>query len=111
MEEEVREEEEVAVPVLEEVLADILAQEEGPGRGKKRLPKRPYSLVEELEILTIEEAEEDEEEEAPFEEMGDEIWEIPQLTPDAGKIRFAEDILEFERGGGGRRAGARGWST
>ena len=42
--------------------------------------------MEELEILTIEEAEEDEEEEeAPFEEMGDEIWEIPQLTPDAGK--------------------------
>ena len=108
VEEEVREEEEVAVPVLEEVLADILAQEEVPVE-EEEAPQETISLVEELEILTIEEAEEDEEEEeAPFEEMGDEIWEIPQLTPDAGKIRFAEDILEYERGGGGRRSGRGG---
>ena len=108
VEEEVREEEEVAVPVLEEVLADILAQEEAPVE-EEEAPQETISLVEELEILTIEEAEEDEEEEeAPFEEMGDEIWEIPQLTPDAGKIRFAEDILEYERGGGGRRSGRGG---
>ena len=108
VEEEVREEEEVAVPVLEEVLADILAQEEAPV-AEEEAPQETISLVEELEILTIEEAEEDEEEEeAPFEEMGDEIWEIPQLTPDAGKIRFAEDILEYERGGGGRRSGRGG---
>ena len=108
VEEEVQEEEEVAVPVLEEVLADILAQEEAPVE-EEEVPQETISLVEELEILTIEEAEEDEEEEeAPFEEMGDEIWEIPQLTPDAGKIRFAEDILEYERGGGGRRSGRGG---
>ena len=108
VEEEAREEEEVAVPVLEEVLADILAQEEVPVE-EEEAPQETISLVEELEILTIEEAEEDEEEEeAPFEEMGDEIWEIPQLTPDAGKIRFAEDILEYERGGGGRRGGRGG---
>ena len=106
--EEVREDEEVAVPVLEEVLADILAQEQ-VSVEEEEAPQETLSLEEELEILTIEEHEGDEEEEeAPFEEMGDEIWEIPQLTPDAGKIRFAEDILEFERGGGGRRSGRGG---
>ena len=106
--EEVREDEEVAIPVLEEVLADILAQEQ-VSVEEEEAPQETLSLEEELEILTIEEHEGDEEEEeAPFEEMGDEIWEIPQLTPDAGKIRFAEDILEFERGGGGRRSGRGG---
>ncbi len=106
--EEVREDEEVAVPVLEEVLADILAQEQ-VSVEEEEAPQETLSLEEELEILTIEEHEEDEEEEeAPLEEMGDEIWEIPQLTPDAGKIRFAEDILEYERGGGDRRAGRGG---
>ncbi len=34
-----------------------------------------------------------------------ELAELPVLTPDAGKIRFAEDIVEDFRGGGGRRGG------
>ena len=32
---------------------------------------------------------------------------VPVLTPDAGKIRFAEDIMDEFRGGGTRRKGRR----
>ena len=44
----------MAVPVLEDVLADILAQEETPAE-EEEVPQETISLVEELEILTIEE--------------------------------------------------------
>ena len=110
----------VAVPVLEEVLEEILAQEEAAQEEEQ--PEEAVALQDELDAFTLEDVmvdeavDEEEEEELPFEEMGDEIWEVPQLTPDAGKIRFAEDILEFDRGGregrsrrgrGKRRAKAR----
>jgi N utilization substance protein A len=55
-------------------------------------------ILEDLE-LPVEEGEE----EADGAEL-QEIGELPVLTPDAGKIRFAEDIVEDFRGGG-RRAG------
>lgn len=42
------------------------------------------------------------EEDAPFD-----VVEMPVLTPDAGKIRFAEDIVEDIRGGGRRGGGGR----
>ncbi len=101
-EEAIQEEEAVvATPVLEEALADILAQEETPSEEEEE-PEPVLSLEEELAALTLNETDE---EELPFEEIGDEVWDIPQLTPDAGKIRFAEDILGEERGGGGRRRG------
>ena len=110
----------VAAPVLEEVLEEILAQEEAAQEEEQ--PEEAVALQDELDAFTLEDVmvdeavDEEEEEELPFEEMGDEIWEVPQLTPDAGKIRFAEDILEFDRGGregrsrrgrGKRRAKAR----
>ncbi len=110
----------VAVPVLEEVLEEILAQEEAAQEEEQ--PEEAVALQDELDAFTLEDVmvdeavDEEEEEELPFEEMGDEIWEVPQLTPDAGKIRFAEDILDFDRGGregrsrrgrGKRRAKAR----
>ena len=44
------------------------------------------------------------------EEVDDEpldLGELPVLTPDAGKIRFAEDIVEDIRGGGRRGGGGR----
>jgi N utilization substance protein A len=119
-EEAAQQTETVAAPVLEEVLEEILAQEEAAQEEEQ--PEEAVALQDELDAFTlddvmVEEAvDEEEEEEPPFEEMGDEIWEVPQLTPDAGKIRFAEDILDFDRGGregrgrrgrGRRRAKAR----
>ena len=108
--EETQEKEEpVAAPVLEEVLEEILAQEEAAAEQEEQPEEVPVPQ-DELEAFTlddvmvdeaVEEEEEDEDEDLPF-DMGDEIWEVPQLTPDAGKIRFAEDIMDFERGGGGR---------
>ncbi len=118
-EEAAQQTETVASPVLEEVLEEILAQEEAAQEEEQ--PEEAVALQDELDAFTlddvmVDEAVEEEEEEEPFEEMGDEIWEVPQLTPDAGKIRFAEDILDFDRGGregrgrrgrGRRRAKAR----
>ncbi len=48
----------------------------------------------------------DEEDDEPDEEPLDFV-EVPVLTPDAGKIRFAEDIVEDVRGGGRRAGGGR----
>ena len=53
------------------------------------------------DVPVLDEDEEDEEEEAP-----PDFGELPVLTPDAGKIRFAEDIVEAVRSGG-RRGGGR----
>lgn len=116
-EEKIAEEEKVATPVLEEALAEILAQEGVQVHEREvqeeEKPEPALSLEEELAALTLEEEVEEEEgeegEEESFVEMGDQIWEVPQLTPDAGKIRFAEDILGDDRGGGrGRRSGRGG---
>ena len=102
-------EEPVAAPVLEEVLEEILAQEEAAAQQEEQPEEVPVPQ-DELEAFTLDdvmvdeedEEEEEEDEDLPIEDLGDEIWEVPQLTPDAGKIRFAEDIMDFERGGGGR---------
>ena len=56
--------------------------------------------LEEITVLDIDE-EDDELDDDPLE-----FTEMPVLTPDAGKIRFAEDIVEDIRGGG-RRSGGR----
>lgn len=61
--------------------------------------------VDELASFTLDDVlEEDEEEEE--EEFFPDLPEVPILTPDAGKIRFAEDLVSETRGGGrgGRRA-------
>ena len=78
--------------------------------------------MEDLGAFTIDDVElsedgddddEDEEEEGELPDFND----LPVLIPDAGKIRFAEDIVEEFRGGGrggrrrkggGARGGARG---
>ena len=54
-----------------------------------------------LDNVPVLEDEEDEAEDEPLD-----FEELPVLTPDAGKIRFAEDIVEDIRGGG-RRGGGR----
>ena len=64
--------------------------------------------VQDLEAFTLADVEllDHEEEEEEEEEEGEVILlpELPVLTPGAGVIRFAEDIVDEERGGG-RRAG------
>ncbi len=57
-----------------------------------------------LDDVTI--LEQDEEEADDVEEGPLSFADLPVLTPDAGKIRFAEDIVEESRGGG-RRGGGR----
>jgi len=79
--------------------------------------------VEDLGAFTIDDVElsegDDEDEEEEEEEEGElpDFTDLPVLIPDAGKIRFAEDIVEEFRGGGrggrrrrggGARGGARG---
>ena len=56
-----------------------------------------------LDDMTVIDEEEDEEPEDDGLSFGD----LPVLTPDAGKIRFAEDIAEDIRGGGRRGGGGR----
>jgi N utilization substance protein A len=62
--------------------------------------------VDDLASFTLDEVMEEDEEEAAEEEFFPELPEVPILTPDAGKIRFAEDLVGESRGGGrgGRRA-------
>ena len=55
-----------------------------------------------LDNMDILEEGDDEPEEEPLD-----FGELPVLTPDAGKIRFAEDIVEDIRGGGRRGGGGR----
>ena len=57
--------------------------------------------LDDVTILEQDEEEADEVEEEPLS-----FADLPVLTPDAGKIRFAEDIVEEARGGG-RRGGGR----
>ena len=73
--------------------------------------------VEELQAFTLDDVETlvDEDDEEDIEDIEVELPEIPEmavLTPDAGKIRFAEDLIEDVRGGRrtgrGRRGGGGG---
>ena len=66
--------------------------------------------VDDLDTFTLDDVavmDEEEEDEEP-EDDGPDFGELPVLTPDAGKIRFAEDIVEDIRGGGRRGGGGRG---
>ena len=63
--------------------------------------------VEDLDSFTLDEiAVMDDEDEDDVDDEPLDFSEMPVLTPDAGKIRFAEDIVEDIRGGG-RRGGGR----
>ena len=61
--------------------------------------------VDDLASFTLDDVIEEDEEEAE-EEFFPDLPEVPILTPDAGKIRFAEDLVGETRGGGrgGRRS-------
>ncbi|MBM3942732.1 MAG: transcription termination/antitermination protein NusA [SAR202 cluster bacterium] len=88
-----------AVAADEEALLEALIHEEEAKTSKAGVqePAPAQGLsVEALANITLEELEVEEEEEEA------EAPKAPLLTPDAGKIRFAEDIIEDYRGGGGR---------
>ena len=102
-------------PLDEETILEALIREEDAQQQIQQTAAESLDIsvgisVDDLESFTLEDVpvadveEEDddgEEDEAPFD-----FVEMPVLTPDAGKIRFAEDIVEDIRGGG-RRGGGR----
>ena len=114
-----------AEEIDEESILEALIQEEEEQASIEAVtePAAAEGLsVEDLGAFTIDDVElsEDDEEDEEEEEEGElpELDDLPVLIPDAGKIRFAEDIVEEfrgggrggrrRRGGGGARGGARG---
>ncbi len=107
-----------AAPLSEDAVLEALIREEEA--AKKAAPARaepapaPGLSVEALASLTLEElaeelGEDEEEEEGEGAEPVLELPGAPVLTPDAGKIRFAEDIMEDYRSAGrGARRTRRG---
>ncbi len=100
------------------ILAALIEEEEQEAATAEPVAAESLS-VEDLDSFTIDDVElsDDDEEDEEEEEEGDlpSFDDLPVLIPDAGKIRFAEDIVEEYRGGarGGRRrrgggGGARG---
>ena len=87
------------------ILAALIREEE----EQAPIPAEPVAVgslsVEDLGAFTLDDVELSEDDEDEELEDGDfgEIADLPVLTPDAGKIRFAEDIVEEFRGGGRRR--------
>jgi N utilization substance protein A len=110
-EEQVLAEEEVEVPVAEETEVPVAAEVETVEVEEEPVPA--VSAEEELAALAVEDEEEEEEEEEeeweeeaePIDTLSEELWKVPAGVPDAGVIRFAEDILGEgnEPGGGGRK--------
>ena len=112
-----------AEPEIDEdaLLEALMAEEEAAAAAataapaqEPAVPAEPIGLsVDDLDSLTIDDVIEDEEdeldyeddydEEEPDEEMADLLAGLPSLAPDAGKIRFAEDIVGEFRGGDRRR--------
>ncbi len=108
-----------AEPVLDEdAVLEALIREEEETTNEAAVEEAPVGLsVEELASFTLDQVEEgfDDDEEEPELDEGSEglLTEIPVLTPDAGKIRFAEDLVGEFRGPGrsgrrARRGGAKG---
>lgn len=105
---------EVADPDYDEdaLLEALMAEEEAAAALETTADESVGLSVDALESLTIddvvEESDEDEEEfedeeEEADPEMAELLAGLPNLAPDAGKIRFAEDIVGDFRGGGNRR--------
>ena len=87
----------------EEALLEALIRDEEEAKPEETEPEETLS-VDDLASFTLDGVlDEDEEEE---EDLFPDLPEVPILTPDAGKIRFAEDLVGETRGGG--RGGRRG---
>ena len=113
------EEESVPEPVVSDIDEDsileelIREEEEQQQQGSEEATQETSDAsmgisVEDLDSFTLDELPvmdvDDEDDDLDDEPL--EFTEMPVLTPDAGKIRFAEDIVEDIRGGG-RRGGGR----
>ena len=98
--------EEVQAPEIEAIDEDALLEALIRDEEEAQQPTEGSAetlSVDDLASFTLDDVIEDEEEEEDF---FPELPEVPILTPDAGKIRFAEDIVGESRGGGrgGRRS-------
>jgi N utilization substance protein A len=96
--------------VLEALIRDEEAATQEASVATAQVNDEPASSlsVEDLQAFTLDDVEtiengEDSEEDEEREGELPDLPEMPVLTPDAGKIRFAEDLIEDVRGG--RRAG------
>ena len=104
----------------EKILEALIQEEEAAVQSTDSEPTEEATAgfsVEELETFVLHDLElsdeEDEDGDGDREPDLELLPELPVLTPDAGKIRFAEDIVDESRGGGrrerkGRRSGAGG---
>jgi len=96
------------------ILEALIREEEEQGPTELETVGADTLSVEDLSAFTIDDVEvsdDDKDDEDSDDGNFGEIPDLPVLTPDAGKIRFAEDIVEEFRGGGRRRrsgGGARG---
>ena len=98
----------IVVELDEEAILDaLILEEESSAPVSEDGDEAPVSFsVEDLETFTLEDVDVLDDDEEEEEEEGEVILlpESPVLTPGAGVIRFAEDIVDEERGGG-RRSG------
>ena len=117
--EAVLEQPEAATPVeiLDEdsILEALIREEEVQTEAPTETAEVSSLSVQDLDAFTLDDVEmsdDDDDDEEDFEDVeeGDqgELADLPVLIPDAGKIRFAEDIVEDFRGGGRRRRGGGG---
>jgi transcription antitermination factor NusA-like protein len=100
----------------EDAILEALIQEEEKTAGQPTVDAVAGAVagfsVDDLKAFTLDEVGfVDEEDDEPEENLRD-LPELPVLTPDAGKIRFAEDIVDEARGGArGARKTRRGSGT
>ena len=105
----------VIVPqVDEDQILEALIREEEEQRAREEDALPTFSVddlhtftLDEVEIMSDEAEETDEEEEEEDLVLSPDLAPIAMLTPDAGKIRFAEDLIEETRSGGRRNGRAR----
>ena len=104
------------VPEIDEdEILEALIREDDEQRAREE-DALPTFSVDDLDTFTLDEVEimsdeaeetEDEDEEEADLVLSPDLAPIAMLTPDAGKIRFAEDLIEETRGGGRRNNRAR----
>ena len=106
---------ETPAEILDEdsILEALIREEEVQTEEPTETAEVASLSVQDLDSFTLDDVElSDDDDEDDFEDVeeGDlgDMTDLPVLIPDAGKIRFAEDIVEDFRGGGRRRRGGGG---
>ncbi len=90
----------------EDALLEALIREDEVSEEEEALPAETIS-VDDLATFTLDDVMEEDDDEEEGEDLFPELPEVPILTPDAGKIRFAEDLMGETRGPGRGRRGRR----